>query len=161
MSEVARAWTDLLARRDVLILDVETTGLGDSAEVVEIALLDTAGRVVYDAPIMPQGRIPKGASDIHGLTRKRLKELGARPWPEHQAAIAEALGGAVTRGIVGHLILAVCSPASRLGCADPLRGLKALTLAPRTPQLALVRQCRIIDTTPPPPMRQWDRVSRR
>ena len=94
MSEVARAWTDLLARRDVLILDVETTGLGDSAEVVEIALLDTAGRVVYDAPIMPQGRISKGASDIHGLTRKRLKELGVRPWPEHQTAIAEALGGA-------------------------------------------------------------------
>lgn len=93
MNGIASDWAGLLDQLDVLIIDVETTGLGDFAEVVEIALLDTAGRVVYDAPIMPQGRIPKGASDIHGLTRKRLKELGARPWPEHQTAIVEALRG--------------------------------------------------------------------
>ena len=47
-------------------------------------------------------------------------------------------GGALTRGIVRHLILRVCSPASTLARADPLRGPKALTLARRTPHNGLL-----------------------
>lgn len=33
-------------------------------------------------------------------------------------------GVAAARGIVGHVRIRVCSPTSRLGCADPLRGLR-------------------------------------
>ena len=85
------AWTELLNRPDVLILDTETTGTSNRSEVVDIALIDTCGHVVYEGLVLPQGRISRDASDVHGLTLKRLKSLGAKPWPEHHASVATAL----------------------------------------------------------------------
>jgi len=85
---------ELFDRADVLILDVETTGLGDRAEIVEIAIVDTTGATRYSAPVMPQSRISTDASDIHGLTRKRLKQMNARPWPEHHEAVADLMAQA-------------------------------------------------------------------
>lgn len=41
--------------------------------------------------MLPQGRIPRAASDVQGLTRKRSKSLRAKPWPEHHASAATAL----------------------------------------------------------------------
>lgn len=91
---LALDWGALLDRSDVLILDTETTGLGDRSEVVEVALVDTRGKVRLARPIMPIGRISKQASEIHGLTRTRLKELGAKPWtdvvPEYEALLRSA-----------------------------------------------------------------------
>ena len=72
----------LLNRPDVLVVDVETTGFGDRAEVLAVAVVDTTGRVRLDTVSMPQGRIPTDASNVHGLTRARLRSMGARPWPE-------------------------------------------------------------------------------
>ena len=88
------AWTGLLNRPDVLILDIEATGVSTRSEVVDIALIDTCGQVVYEGLVLPQGRIPRASSDLHGLTRERLKSLGATPWPEHHACITTALGRA-------------------------------------------------------------------
>ena len=85
------AWAGLLNRPDVLILDTETTGVSNRSEVVDIALIDTCGHVVYEGLVLPQGRIPRAASDVHGLTRERLKSLGAKPWPELHASVATAL----------------------------------------------------------------------
>ena len=79
---LATDWGALLDRSDILILDTETTGLGDRSEVVEVALVDTRGKVRLARPIMLIGRISKQASEIHGLTRRRLKELGAKPWTD-------------------------------------------------------------------------------
>ena len=79
---LAMDWGALLDRSDVLILDTETTGLGNRSEVVEVALVDTRGEVRLARLIMPIGRISRQASEIHGLTRTLLKELGAKPWPE-------------------------------------------------------------------------------
>ena len=47
-----------------------------------MALVDTRGKVRLARPIMPIGRISRQAAEIHGLTRTRLKELGATPWPD-------------------------------------------------------------------------------
>ena len=74
---------DLFDRTDVLILDVETAGLGNRAEFLEIAIVYMTGATRYSAPVMPQSRISAKASDIHCLTRLRLRELNATPWPEH------------------------------------------------------------------------------
>lgn len=84
-------WASLLSRQDVLILDTETTGVSKWSEVVDIALIDTCGRAVYDRPVLPQGPIPRAASKVHGLTRKHLEELGAKPWPDHHTAVVTAL----------------------------------------------------------------------
>ena len=69
----------LLNRIDVLVVDVETTGLGDRAEVLAIAVIDTTGRVLLDTVSMPQGRIPTEASNVHGLTRPPPAQHGSPP----------------------------------------------------------------------------------
>ena len=43
---------------------------------------------------MPQSRISADASYIHGLIRKRLRELSATPWPEHHATVTGLLAQA-------------------------------------------------------------------
>lgn len=90
---IATQWKGLLDRRDVLILDTETTGVGNRSEVLDIALINTCGREVYSAPVLPQGRIPGSASAVHGLTRARLRAMGAEPWAEHHAAVERCLAG--------------------------------------------------------------------
>ena len=82
-----RKWRQMMDAIDVLVVDTETTGLGDNAEIVEIAILDTTGAILYDDLIMPAGPIPRGASNVHGLTRAVLKKSGARPWPEHHEKV--------------------------------------------------------------------------
>ena len=73
-------WPKLLNRRDVLILDTETTGLGTRAEVIEVAVIDTTGRCLFESLSLPQGPISRQASSLHGLTRERLEEAGAPAW---------------------------------------------------------------------------------
>ena len=87
-------WGGLLDRRDVLILDTETTGLGERAEVIEVAVLDTTGAVRFEALSMPVGRISAEAAAIHGLTRRRLTAEGACPWPAVHDELAPMLSGA-------------------------------------------------------------------
>lgn len=84
-------WASLLNRQDVLILDTETTGVSNWSEVVDIALIDTCGNRVYNGLVLPQGQIPRAASNVHGLTRKHLEESGARPWPDHHPSVEAAL----------------------------------------------------------------------
>ena len=81
----------LLNRTDVLVVDVETTGFGDRAEVLAVAVIDTTGRVLLDTVSMPQGRIPTDASNVHGLTRSRLRSMGALPWPKVHRELVELL----------------------------------------------------------------------
>lgn len=88
---VAAELRPLLNRPDVLVIDVETTGLGDRAEVLSVAAVDTTGRVLLDAVCLPQGCIPAEASDLHGLTRARLRARGARSWPEVHPEVATLL----------------------------------------------------------------------
>lgn len=69
----ARAWAaKLLAMPDLLILDTETTGLHGSAEIVQIALIDVAGRVLIDTLVKPTRPIPRDASAIHGITDDKV-----------------------------------------------------------------------------------------
>ena len=88
---IVRTWKSLLDRRDVLIIDTETTGLGNSAELVEISIIDTTGSTVYNELVMPQGRIPPSASRVHGLTREELERARAEPWPRHYEAVKRAV----------------------------------------------------------------------
>ena len=81
---MAQAWGRLLGRDDVLIVDTETTGLGENAEVIEVAVIDTAGHVRLNALALPQapGEIPAQALRVHGISRADLARGGARPWTE-------------------------------------------------------------------------------
>ena len=79
-------WPELLDRPDVLILDSETTRLGENGEIVEIAIIDTTGEPVLDRLVLPVGRIAAGAARVHGITRDMLRAADAQPWPATQRA---------------------------------------------------------------------------
>ena len=74
-----------------MLIDTETNGRGDGAEVIEVAVVDTTGRTRLDALALPEGRIARRA---HGLTLARLEEGGARPWPLVHPELVAALDGA-------------------------------------------------------------------
>ncbi|MBN1993142.1 MAG: 3'-5' exonuclease [Anaerolineae bacterium] len=82
----------VLADEKAIILDTETTGLDDQAEIVEIAVIDTAGRTLLDTPVKPKGRIPADASALHGLT---AADVATAPiWAELDEQVHKILRGA-------------------------------------------------------------------
>ncbi|MCY3986449.1 MAG: exonuclease domain-containing protein [Candidatus Dadabacteria bacterium] len=94
VDQVIPDWSTLLGRSDVMIVDTETTGIGPRSQVIEVAVLDTAGFPYYHALSLPQGRISPKAIAIHGLSRERLRAEGARPWPEVHWELVETLSRA-------------------------------------------------------------------
>lgn len=87
ISRQARAWLEANA----LILDTETTGLGDDAEVVELALIDCAGAVLLDTLVRPSGPVPAEAAAIHGITDAMLAE--APTWSAIHARFCDLVEG--------------------------------------------------------------------
>ena len=83
----ARAWLEANA----LLLDTETTGLGDDAEVVELAVIDCAGAVLLDTLVRPSGPVPAEAAAIHGITDAML--AGAPTWSEIHARFCDLVEG--------------------------------------------------------------------
>lgn len=89
------AWRRLLDREDVLVLDTETTGLGDTAEIVEIGVIDTCGTELLHSCVLPaKARIGSEAARVHGLDRKTLKKLGAPGYPEIHEELCGLLNSA-------------------------------------------------------------------
>lgn len=57
-----------LVNVNALVLDTETTGLGERDEIVEISIIDMRGNVFIDTLIKPTILIPPSASAIHKIT---------------------------------------------------------------------------------------------
>ena len=83
-----------------LSYDIETTGIGPTAEIVQIAV-HTANSAQASPPefneyVLPSGRISDGATEVHGLTRESLEAAGAKPfdevWPQLEAWIQATFG---------------------------------------------------------------------
>lgn len=66
-----------------LVIDTETTGLGDDAEIVEIAVVDATGKTILDTFIRPTCPIPAQATAIHGITDSMVMAapLFIEAWP--------------------------------------------------------------------------------
>jgi DNA polymerase-3 subunit epsilon len=59
-----------------VILDTETTGLGKTDEIVQLAVIDLDGNVLFNENIKPtkRKRMSRDAVAIHGLTMKALSQ---------------------------------------------------------------------------------------
>ncbi|MEU0242311.1 3'-5' exonuclease [Nocardiopsis sp. NPDC006198] len=81
-----------LAPDEALLVDVETTGLGPTAAIVEIAVVEAdTGRTVLDTLVNPDGvPVEKGAQQVHGITPGELD--GAPTWPEIWPRLAQGVG---------------------------------------------------------------------
>lgn len=75
---------------DWVILDTETTGLGKTDEIIELAIIDGYGNVLLDTLVNPKKRkISEQAAAIHGIDKEMLKDAPRFPevLPKIQAAI--------------------------------------------------------------------------
>ena len=88
-------WSNLLNRRDVLVVDCETTGIGWHSEVVEVSAVDTTGEVRLDRLIHPaEGLESESAAKLKASTKARLQLWGAQLYSEVHSEIAGVLEGA-------------------------------------------------------------------
>ncbi|MDE0022999.1 MAG: 3'-5' exonuclease [Spirochaetaceae bacterium] len=94
ISEMAKAktWAHHLAQRDDwLVIDVETTGLGAHAEIVEVAVVSARGHALVDVMVRPRMAPEPGAVRVHGLGAGTLR--GASPFEEIYGTLADLLAG--------------------------------------------------------------------
>jgi DNA polymerase-3 subunit epsilon len=74
-------------------IDTETTGFEISDMVVEIAILDTDGEILFENLVKPIKSIPGPASRVHGITD--LDVASAPTWPEIWPQMREIVLGRV------------------------------------------------------------------
>lgn len=79
----------LLHRDDVVILDVETTGL--AGLICEIAIIDTRGRILINTLVNPGIPVEQQAREVHGIDDAQL--LAAPSWSKIWPSVAWALEG--------------------------------------------------------------------
>ncbi len=94
---------DILTRREAvqqaqkwlqsepLFLDTETTGTGPQSEVIEIAVVDHAGALLYNSLVRPKGRIEPDSTGIHGITPADVQD--ERPWEQVWPEVEPLLAG--------------------------------------------------------------------
>ncbi len=74
-----------------LFLDTETTGLGDTAQIVELAIVGGAGDVLLETRLRPSVPIEEGAQEVHGITSTELAD--APTWADIAAEVEALLAG--------------------------------------------------------------------
>ena len=79
----------LLEEKKFLILDTETTGVDDRAEVIQIGVIAPNGHVVYDGLVKPTHPIPERATAVHGITNTDIATAIAFPY--HHKALGRVL----------------------------------------------------------------------
>jgi DNA polymerase-3 subunit epsilon len=75
----------------VVYLDTETTGFGKRAEIVDIAVVAGAGRVLFESLVRPTRRIPAEVIAVHGITNADVKD--APDWRDVHGELLELLTG--------------------------------------------------------------------
>ena len=67
-----------------LFFDTETTGLSNSAEIVEIGVVDVEGNTVLESLVRPRRRIPADVIALHGISNEMVRDAPtwAEVWPD-------------------------------------------------------------------------------
>lgn len=76
---------------DPIFLDTETTGLDDDAQVVEIAIVDQTGSVIFQSYCRPTVPVEPEAQAVHRIGADQLVDAPA--WPEIADQVKTALAG--------------------------------------------------------------------
>lgn len=98
-AEIAMQWRSIyrhaaqLLTLDPLFVDTETTGLDADAEVIEVAVVDLNGAVLFESLVKPTVPVPASSTAIHGLTDDDLVDAPA--WSHVAPRVAALLQGRV------------------------------------------------------------------
>ena len=78
-----------LVQTQPLYLDTETTGIGPTAEIIEIGIVDQEGAPLVDTLVKPLGRIESAAMRVHGITQEQVQNAPAwaEVWPQVEAVL--------------------------------------------------------------------------
>lgn len=88
----AVAWAaSVAADRSAVFLDTETTGLGDDAEICDVAVVAVDGTVLLDTLVRPWRAIPEAATQVHGITLAMV--LDAPYWEDVAPRLRSLLYG--------------------------------------------------------------------
>lgn len=82
---------NIVARRNFVVLDIETTGPDRPAEICQIAIIDYLGDVMLDRLVKPVRPISPAAIAIHGITNEMV--ASAPSWKEVKAHVTDAIYG--------------------------------------------------------------------
>lgn len=83
---------EILARPDrYVIIDTETTGL--QGEICDLAIVDPAGKVLFNELLKPTCPIEEGALAVHGLSDTMVSNARSftGAWPEINAALSNRI----------------------------------------------------------------------
>ncbi len=83
--------TGVTGDASVLFLDTETTGIGRTAEIVDIAVISSAGQVALESLVKPKNPIPPEATLIHGICDGDV--ASAPGWEEVYPALLDLISG--------------------------------------------------------------------
>ena len=97
----ATRWAKWVLAQNALILDTETTGLGDEAEIVQIALLGVDGIEAFNSLVRPtdprvllqKGERGKSPYEIHGISPAMVEKAPGweTVWPQVNRIIKDRL----------------------------------------------------------------------
>lgn len=76
-----------------IIVDTETSGIGNCAEVLEMCAISLDGEVLIEYFFNPKGIIAPEAIAIHGLTSEILQQKGAVTWDTCASEIVQFFAG--------------------------------------------------------------------
>lgn len=82
---------EMLKTGDYVILDTETTGLDNAAQICQIAIIDSAGCALLNTMVKPVDSIPLSATRIHGITDEMVKD--APNWKAITPVVEKILTG--------------------------------------------------------------------
>jgi DNA polymerase-3 subunit epsilon len=95
-SEQAYAWLRGLQQIDYVVIDCETTGSRRYSQVIEVAVLNKQGNLLFHSLLRPSTPIEPIATSIHGLTWRDVKD----------APTFDACCDALYQSLQGKLVLA-------------------------------------------------------
>ena len=68
--KTARKWLE----KGPIYLDTETTGISNTAQIIDLAVIDTDGTVLLDTLVKPTVAIEKAASNVHGIKDNSVED---------------------------------------------------------------------------------------
>lgn len=82
---------EIVAKRNFVVLDTETTGLERPAEICQIAIIDCDAEILLNTYVHPMLDIPPAATNHHGITNEMVRT--APTWPEVSTVVRGIIAG--------------------------------------------------------------------